>query len=305
MVQFQDSILECLQHYTLSNMLSDRIYETHCAWILSCSGPRVLSCPNLTNLPNLLIIFPILLNNILKVIWIIMSFNCKYPSMCVHTSHRCYMCPFFTLCPHQWAHEHPWCGLRQFYCHCIRCQLPYGTKTITHASFNHVLLLLSMNWHCVHQRWNLHPSWCCHCRSNTNGFISSILHNLKICCLPSSSNQKKSYHNQHPTNHLFPIAIEVFGCLNKQADVFLYDYADVMWSFKGPKGLPIFILVIFLHQKISITLQRMQTSSILSQAIIIGLIIFQLPPLQNAPPTTNLLQVVLCWDKKILTSSLC
>jgi len=41
MVQFQDSIWKCLHHYTLSNMLSDMIYGTHCVWILSCSGPRV------------------------------------------------------------------------------------------------------------------------------------------------------------------------------------------------------------------------------------------------------------------------
>jgi hypothetical protein len=103
------------------------------------------------------------------------------------------------LCPQQWTHKHPWCNLQQFYCHCIRCQLPYGTRTTTHASFNHIPLLLSMNWHCVHQRWNLNPSWCCHCRSNTNGFISSILYNLRICCLPSNSSQKKEL--SRPTPH--------------------------------------------------------------------------------------------------------
>jgi len=125
-----------------------------------------------------------------------------------------------------------------------------------------------------------------HRSCTTSGFVASQVTQVK----------KRSYHDRHPTDHLFPIAIEVFGCLNKQADVFLYDYANVMWSFKGPKGLPIFILVIFLHQKISITLQRMQTSFILSQVIIRSLTIFQLPHLQNAPPmiTTNLLQVVLC-----------
>jgi hypothetical protein len=37
-VRFQDSILECLHHHTLSNMLFDRICETHHAWILSCSN---------------------------------------------------------------------------------------------------------------------------------------------------------------------------------------------------------------------------------------------------------------------------
>jgi hypothetical protein len=40
MVQLQDSILECLHHHTVSNMLSDMIFKTHCAQILSCSSPK-------------------------------------------------------------------------------------------------------------------------------------------------------------------------------------------------------------------------------------------------------------------------
>jgi len=38
MVWFQDSILECLYHHTLFNMLSNFIFDTHCARILSCFG---------------------------------------------------------------------------------------------------------------------------------------------------------------------------------------------------------------------------------------------------------------------------
>jgi len=38
MVQLQDSILECLHHHTLSNMLSNEISEAHYAQILSCSS---------------------------------------------------------------------------------------------------------------------------------------------------------------------------------------------------------------------------------------------------------------------------
>jgi hypothetical protein len=50
-------------------------------------------------------------------------------------------------------------------------------------------------------------------------------------------------------------------------------------------------LVTFLRKKISITFQRMQTSSFLSQAIAIGLTTFQLPP----PITTiDILRVVGC-----------
>jgi len=51
----------------------------------------------------------------------------------------------------------------------------------------------------------------------------------------------------------------------------------------------------------------MQTSSILSQAIIVTLIISRLPPLYESPPITTIdrLQAVDCWDGKFLTSSLC
>jgi hypothetical protein len=40
MVQFHDSILEHLHHHTHSSMLFDKIFETHCAQILSCFGPE-------------------------------------------------------------------------------------------------------------------------------------------------------------------------------------------------------------------------------------------------------------------------
>jgi hypothetical protein len=38
MVQLQDSILECMSHHALSNMLSNGTSEAHCAQILSCSS---------------------------------------------------------------------------------------------------------------------------------------------------------------------------------------------------------------------------------------------------------------------------
>ncbi len=46
--------------------------------------------------------------------------------------------------------------------------------------------------------------------------------------------KKKSYHDQHPIDHFIPLAIEVFGFLNKQVDVFLHNCANAMWNFKGP-----------------------------------------------------------------------
>jgi len=114
--------------------------------------------------------------------------------------------------------------------------------------------------------------------------------------VPSNATQakEKSYHNQHPTNQFFPLTIETFGCLHKHANVFLHDYANAIWSLKGTKGLHLSTLVTFLRQKFLITLQRMQASSISNEAIAIGLITSQLPPLQNTPPITitDLLQVV-------------
>jgi hypothetical protein len=52
---------------------------------------------------------------------------------------------------------------------------------------------------------------------------------------------------KHPTNKFLPLAIKVFGCLHKQADMFLHDYANAIWSLKGPKGPHLFVLVIFLY----------------------------------------------------------
>jgi hypothetical protein len=76
--------------------------------------------------------------------------------------------------------------------------------------------------------------------------------------------------------------------------VFLHDYANAIWSLKGTEGPHLSTLVTFLRQKVSITLQRMQASSILNQAIAISLVTSRLPPLQGTPPITitDLLQVV-------------
>jgi hypothetical protein len=109
---------------------------------------------------NLLIIFLNFLHN--ASTWTTTSFNCRPLSMCVHTSHWPYRYWPFTLHPWQWwTHKNPWCNLWHYCHHCARCQLPHGTKTTIGVSFSHTQLLLLTNWHCVDQRWNLHPSWCC------------------------------------------------------------------------------------------------------------------------------------------------
>ncbi len=98
--------------------------------------------------------------------------------------------------------------------------------------------------------------------------------------------KERSYCNRHPTDQFLPLTIEIFGYLHKYANVFLQDCANDIWSLKGLKGPHVYTLVTFLCQKVLITLQRMQTSSILSQTIAIGLTTSQLPPLQDTPPIT-------------------
>ncbi len=113
--------------------------------------------------------------------------------------------------------------------------------------------------------------------------------------------KERGYHNWHPTNPFLPLAIEVFGCLHKQINVFLHNCANAIWSFKRFESLPLSILVIFLHQKNPVTLQMMQESSILSWVIMVGLVTSRLLPLQSTPliPTTNLLQAIDCWNREI------
>jgi hypothetical protein len=76
--------------------------------------------------------------------------------------------------------------------------------------------------------------------------------------------------------------------------VFSHDYANAIWSLKGTKGPHLSTLVTFFRQKTSITLQRIQVSSILNRAIVVGLATSQLPPLQNTPPINmaDLLQAI-------------
>jgi hypothetical protein len=50
-----------------------------------------------------LLFFPEL-HNTLNILWTATSFNCMYPLMHVHTFHRPYGYPLFTLCPWQQMH---------------------------------------------------------------------------------------------------------------------------------------------------------------------------------------------------------
>jgi hypothetical protein len=119
MVWFRNFILECLHHHTFFNMFFDEIFEAHCAWIISCFGPKASFW---------LIVWPIfpsfrlvnIFHNALNITWIAPSLNCKYPSRCVHTSHWPYGYPFFMLCPWQQVHKNPWYSLQHLCCHLHR-----------------------------------------------------------------------------------------------------------------------------------------------------------------------------------------
>jgi hypothetical protein len=91
---------------------------------------------------------------------------------------------------------------------------------------------------------NLFPRSCA-----TQGFVTSNANQAK----------EKSYHNQHSTNQLLPLAIEVFGCLHKHADVFLHDCVNPICSLKGTKGLHLSTLIIFFHKKFSITIFHLKS----------------------------------------------
>jgi hypothetical protein len=76
--------------------------------------------------------------------------------------------------------------------------------------------------------------------------------------------------------------------------MFSHNCANAIWSLKGLKGPHLSFLVTFICQKVSITLQKMQASSILNRAVVVDVATSQLPSLQNTPPitTVDLLQVV-------------
>jgi len=100
--------------------------------------------------------------------------------------------------------------------------------------------------------------------------------------------KEKSYDNRHPIDQFLPLPIEVFGCLHKNVDVFLHNYANAIWSLKGPESPHLSTLVIFLRQNGFIPLQRMQTSFILNRTVVISLVTSRLPPFQDTPPIATI-----------------
>jgi hypothetical protein len=232
-------------------MFSDKILKAHHFWILSCSSPKAGAWLIVRLVFPTFRLFPLVfLHNISNTTWTTPSFNCRYPFMCVNTSHQPYWYPPLKLRSRQWAHGNPWCNSWHLCYHCTRCCFPHGTKITTYIFFSHIQLLSSTSRHCVHQRWYLHRSWHCHCRPNANKFTSSILRNIRIYYLRCGSSQKMELLWPTPHQSIPPFSNWIIWMLHKQANVFLHNCATTIWSLIGPKGPHLFVLITFLHKKI-------------------------------------------------------
>jgi hypothetical protein len=69
--------------------------------------------------------------------------------------------------------------------------------------------------------------------------------------------------------------MEICECLHKQADVFIHNCANAIWSLKNKKNPPFFFIfffwLLFFDKKNLITLQKQQVFFILSRTIAISL----------------------------------
>jgi len=162
-----------------------------------------------TNLLKLSINFPNLLHNILNMTWTTPFLNCRYLSMCVHTSHWPYGYPFLTLCSWQWAHKNPWCSLQHLCYHCVGCYFHMGWEQL-HALFSNTLIPLvnkSKDGICTFvniditnpTQANLLPQSCA-----TQGFVAFV-----------PQVKEWSYSDWPFTDQFLPLIVEVFGCLFK------------------------------------------------------------------------------------------
>jgi hypothetical protein len=57
--------------------------------------------------------------------------------------------------------------------------------------------------------------------------------------------KKRNYLDWHLANQFLPLMIEIFSYLCKEANDFLHDCANVVWSLRRPKGAALFLLLFF------------------------------------------------------------
>jgi hypothetical protein len=224
------------------------------------------------SLPSFSITFPSFFHNTLYTTWITSSLNYKHPSMCVHTSHRNCADGNERTKTHDVIHDTFVAITRDVSFHVGREQL-HVFPSITFNSFRQQIdIVLTKYSICtVVNIVIVNPT-------RTDLFLRSCVIQ-RFVTLMQLKPKKKNYHNQHSTDQFLLLRIEIFGCLHKYADVFLHNCANVIWNLKGPKGPHLSTLVIFFHQKVLITLQRMQTFSILSRTVAISLLTSRFPPL--------------------------
>jgi len=280
MVQLQDSISKYLHHHTFSSMLSNKISEAHCAQILSCFGPGV----NVWLIAQL--VFPVFrLPSLVFSITLCTRLGLPHPSItniprCVCTHPIDLMGIDFLCCAHgnertkthDVIHDTFVAITRDVSFHVGREQL-HVFRSITFNSFRQQIdiVLTKYNICTVVDIVIVNPT-------RTDLFLRSCVIQ-RFVTLMQLKPKKKNYHNQYSIDQFLPLTIEIFGCLHKYADVFLHNCANVIWNLKGPRGPHLSTLVIFFHQKVLITLQRMQTFSILSRTVAISLLTSRFPPL--------------------------
>jgi hypothetical protein len=216
MVWLQDSISNHLHHHTVSNILLDKIYEAHHAWILSCSN---------LGMGDWLIIRPIFLAfqlsslvfsttfqmwfrlphfSLVGIFW----FVCTHPidPMGIHLLH----------CTHGNKHMQIHDGIHDiFFIIAWDVGFYVGWKQLhalfsTTFNFSHwqINIVLTKDGICTladiviaNPIWvDLFPRFCA-----TYGFATSNTTQAK----------KMSYCDWHPVNQFFLLAIEIFGCLHK------------------------------------------------------------------------------------------
>jgi hypothetical protein len=234
--------LRALRHRTLFNMLFNKIFETCYSQILPCSRLRT----NVWFITQL-VFFTFWLSFLVFATTLRMQ-GLPHPSIacmpwCVCTHPIDPMGIHLLRCVHSNEHIKTHDGICDTFVTSVRdVNFHVGWKQL------HALPSTTFNSSCrwvdvVFTKYGIHtlvdviivnPTWTdllpWSCR--TRGFVA-----------PNAIQAKeKSYHNWHPIDQFFPLAIEVFGCLHKHADVFLHYCANAIWSLKALEGPHFFYL---------------------------------------------------------------
>jgi len=89
-----------------------------------------------------------------------------------------------------------------------------------------------------------------YCRLNSSIFISFwSCANQGFAVFYATQAKERSYHNWHVDWFLLLLTIEIFSCLHKHVDVFLYDCVKCHLKFEKVKGLSFFFFDHFFLSK--------------------------------------------------------